>query len=180
MSGFPSLQPAFTVRVDIDAPMAVGAQTGPGLVIVPMVSGTVKSEPGFEPKLDATLHGVGYDYIHNDADGGNMRLDVRSQVKNNDGTILAMYYKGIVALTEGVQAVLGGSADAKTTPYGDSYVTFSFETGSAKYKDLENAAYVAAGHFVTNEPDVKGTVVEYKVSKAIKGGAGTGAGSVKL
>jgi hypothetical protein len=26
-------------------------------------------------------HGVGYDYIHNDADGGNMRLDVRSQVK---------------------------------------------------------------------------------------------------
>jgi RNA polymerase I-specific transcription initiation factor RRN6 len=27
-------------------------------------------------------HGVGYDYIHNDADGGNMRLDVRSQVKS--------------------------------------------------------------------------------------------------
>lgn len=26
-------------------------------------------------------HGVGYDYIHNDADGANMRLDVRSQVK---------------------------------------------------------------------------------------------------
>jgi RNA polymerase I-specific transcription initiation factor RRN6 len=46
-----------------------------------MVSGTVKSEPGFEPALDATLNGVGYDYIHNDADGGNMRLDVRSQVK---------------------------------------------------------------------------------------------------
>ena len=46
-----------------------------------MVSGTVKSEPGFEPALDAVLNGVGYDYIHNDADGANMRLDVRSQVK---------------------------------------------------------------------------------------------------
>lgn len=46
-----------------------------------MVSGTVKSEPGFVPALDAQLHGVGYDYIHNDANGGNMRLDVRSQVK---------------------------------------------------------------------------------------------------
>jgi RNA polymerase I-specific transcription initiation factor RRN6 len=46
-----------------------------------MVSGTVKSEEGFEPKLDGELHGIGYDYIHNDADGGNMRLDVRSQVK---------------------------------------------------------------------------------------------------
>ena len=81
MSGFPSLQPAFTVRVDIDAPMQVGGQHGAQLVIVPMVSGTVKSEPGFEPKLDGELHGTGYDYIHNDADGGNMRLDVRSQVK---------------------------------------------------------------------------------------------------
>jgi RNA polymerase I-specific transcription initiation factor RRN6 len=80
-NGFPSLQPAFTVRVDIDAPMQVGGQAGSQLVIVPMVSGTVKSEPGFEPKLDGELHGVGYDYIHNDADGGNMRLDVRSQVK---------------------------------------------------------------------------------------------------
>jgi RNA polymerase I-specific transcription initiation factor RRN6 len=81
MSGFPSLQPAFTVRAQIDAPMKVGGQTGPQLAIVPMTSGTVKSEEGFEPQLDGELHGVGYDYIHSDADGGNMRLDVRSQVK---------------------------------------------------------------------------------------------------
>lgn len=34
MTGFPSLQPAFTVRVDIDAPLAVGAQSGSALAIV--------------------------------------------------------------------------------------------------------------------------------------------------
>lgn len=34
MSGFPSLQPAFTVRVDIDAPLGVGAQAGNDLVVV--------------------------------------------------------------------------------------------------------------------------------------------------
>jgi len=34
MSGFPKLQPAFTVRVVIDAPMAVGGQAGTSLVIV--------------------------------------------------------------------------------------------------------------------------------------------------
>ncbi|KAG9377957.1 DUF3237 domain containing protein [Pyrenophora tritici-repentis] len=164
MAGFPFLQPAFTVRVNIDAPMQVGGQSGPGLVIVPMVSGTVKSERGFEPKLDGELHGVGYDYIHNDTNGGNMRLDVRSQVKTDDGTILAMYYKGTVALTPGVVAMLSGSPDAKTTDYGDSFVTFSFETGSDKYKDLQNGTYVAAGHFV-KEGD--GVIVEYKVSKAI-------------
>jgi len=165
--GYPSLQPAFTVRVDIDAPLAVGAQAGSPLVIVPMVSGTVKSEPGFEPTLDAELHGVGYDYIHNDADGKNMRLDVRSQVKNNDGTIFAMYYKGTVALTAGVQALLSGAPDAKTTPYGDSFVAFNFETGSETYKGLENGVYVGAGHFVKEEGQ-KGLVVEYKVSKVVK------------
>ena len=56
--------------------------------------------------------------------------------RTNDGAILAMYYKGTVALTAGVAAILGGTADAKTTEYGDSFVTFSFETGSAKYKEL--------------------------------------------
>lgn len=119
-----------------------------------------------------------------------MRLDVRSQVKyvyicipplypsipflplflflttnrTEDGTILAMYYKGTVALTPGVVAMLSGGPDAKTTDYGDSFVTFSFETGSDKYKDLQNGTFVAAGHFV-KEGD--GVVVEYKVSKTI-------------
>ncbi|KAF2708982.1 hypothetical protein K504DRAFT_433720 [Pleomassaria siparia CBS 279.74] len=163
MSGFPSLEPAFTVSVNIDAPLAVGAQAGRDLVIVPMVKGTVKSEPGFEPALNAELHGIGYDYIHNDANSANMRLDVRSQVKNDDGTIFAMYYKGTVALTA---AVLGGAPDAKTTEYGDSFVNFTFETGNTKYKELENGTYVAAGHFVKT-PGEAGLIVEYKVSKVV-------------
>ncbi|KAF1950123.1 hypothetical protein CC80DRAFT_496974 [Byssothecium circinans] len=166
MPGFPSLQPAFTVRVLIDAPLAVGGQAGSDLVIVPMVSGTVKSEDGFEPKLDAELHGVGYDYIHNDANGANMRLDVRSQVKTSDNTLLAMYYKGTVALTPGVQAVLSNAPSAETTDYGDSFVNFTFETGSDKYKDLQNGVFVAAGHFVK---EGEKTIVEYKVSKVVKG-----------
>lgn len=94
---------------------------------------------------------------------------INSLSRNNDGTVFAMYYKGTVALTAGVKAVLGGSSDATTTPYGDSFVTFSFESGNAKYKELENGTYVAAGHFVVNEPDVKGVIVEYKVSKVVKG-----------
>jgi hypothetical protein len=55
MSGFPSLQPAFTVRVAIDAPMKIGGQAGSQLVVVPMVSGSVKSEEGFGIKLDGEL-----------------------------------------------------------------------------------------------------------------------------
>ncbi|KAF2129251.1 hypothetical protein P153DRAFT_366669 [Dothidotthia symphoricarpi CBS 119687] len=129
-----------------------------------MISGTVKSEEGFEPKLDGELHGVGYDYIHNDSDGGYMRLDVRSQVKTSDNTILAMYYKGNVALTPGVGAILSGSPDAKTTEFGDSFVAFTFETGSKEYKELQNGTYVGAGRFV-KEQGKDGIIVEYKVSK---------------
>lgn len=98
-----------------------------------------------------------------------MRLDVRSQVKTDDGAIFAMYYKGTVALTPGLKAILGGDPNATTTPYGDSFVSFSFETGSEKYKALENGVFVAAGHFV-KEPGQKGVVVEYKVSKVVFSG----------
>jgi RNA polymerase I-specific transcription initiation factor RRN6 len=54
-TGFPSLTPAFTVRVAIDPPMPVGGQAGSQLVVVPMVSGTVRSEEGFEPGLEGEL-----------------------------------------------------------------------------------------------------------------------------
>jgi RNA polymerase I-specific transcription initiation factor RRN6 len=77
-----------------------------------------------------------------------------------------MYYKGTVALTEGVKAILSASPDAKTSEYGDSFVTFTFETGSDKFKDLQNGTYVAAGHFVTGEGE-PGVIVEYKVSKVV-------------
>lgn len=99
-----------------------------------------------------------------------MRLDVRSQVKlsssDDEETIIAMYYKGTVALTNGVKAILSGSSEAQTTDYGDSFVQFTFETGSDKYKELENGVFVGAGHFIRER---EGTVVEYKVSRVAKG-----------
>jgi hypothetical protein len=73
-----------------------------------------------------------------------------------------MYYKGTVTLTPGVKAILSGSPDAKTTDFGDSFVTFSWGTGSEKYKDLENGTYVAAGRFILEDGK---TIVEYKVGR---------------
>ncbi|KAF1810415.1 hypothetical protein P152DRAFT_508721 [Eremomyces bilateralis CBS 781.70] len=165
---FPKLQPAMTVLVQIAAPMAVGSGSkGTPLNVIPMTSGTIKSEPGFEPALDAVLDGVGYDYIRNDGSGEHMRLDVRSQVKNSDGTLLALFYKGAVALSPGVTAILSGAADAKTTGFGDSFVTMKFETGSPAYKSLETMLLVAQGRFV-KEAD-GGITVEYRVSKVLAG-----------
>jgi len=130
-----------------------------------MLSGTVKSEPGFEPAIDAELHGVGYDYIRADGTGEHLRLDVRAQLKTKDGELLAMYYKGPLALSVPVRKVLGGAPDAVTTEYGDSFMVFEFETGSSKYKSLETTVFVAAGHFVKEGSD---TIVEYKLSRVGK------------
>jgi RNA polymerase I-specific transcription initiation factor RRN6 len=77
-----------------------------------------------------------------------------------------MFYKGTVKLTPGVGKVLSGASDAKTTDYGDSFVYFTFETGSEKYAELQNGTFVGAGHFV-KEDGKPGVVVEYKVSKVV-------------
>ncbi|KAF2672471.1 hypothetical protein BT63DRAFT_477234 [Microthyrium microscopicum] len=167
MSGFPSLKPAFTVRAKIDPGWSVGsASRGTPLTVVPMVGGTVKSEPGFEPAVDAELHGVGYDYIRGDATGGHLRLDVRSQLKTKDGELVAMYYKGPMFTSPAVMRVLTHAEDMKTTEYGDSFMTFEFETGSEKYKELETMVFCAAGHFEISGED---TIVEYKVCQVVKG-----------
>jgi hypothetical protein len=51
-----------------------------------------------------------------------------------------MYYKGTVILTSGVKAILSGAKEAQTTDFGDSFVSFTFETGSEKYKELQVSA----------------------------------------
>ena len=43
-----------------------------------------------------------------------------------------------------------------------------FETGDERLKDLETGTFVAAGRFVVEKG--KPVVVEYKVSKVVKGG----------
>ena len=46
-------------------------------------------------------------------------------------------------------------------------IEMRFETGDEKLKDLEKGTFVGAGRFVVEKD--KPVVVEYKVSKAVKG-----------
>jgi hypothetical protein len=54
-----------------------------------MTGGTVKSEAGFSPAIDATFHGTGNDYIHNDPTGKHMRLNAHGVLKYAYLTYLA-------------------------------------------------------------------------------------------
>lgn len=88
MSEFPSIKPAFTVQVTIDAPLAVGsASRTNNLMVVPMSGGILKSDPTFEPAIDAEFIGVGNDYIHADPDGQHLRLNAHGVFKTKDEAI---------------------------------------------------------------------------------------------
>ncbi|KKK15557.1 hypothetical protein P175DRAFT_0529703 [Aspergillus ochraceoroseus IBT 24754] len=168
MAGFPALEPAFTMLVEIDAPHVVGsASRGASLQVVPMTGGSIKSEGSFSPALDAEFVGVGNDYIHADPDGGHLRLNAHGVVKTKDSEPALIYvnYTGVVKFGDHERAVLSGAAEDLSTPFGNSFVHITFETGDARYKELENKVYVGQGRF--NAVKGKPIVVEYRVGKVI-------------
>ncbi|OJJ49763.1 hypothetical protein ASPZODRAFT_58823 [Penicilliopsis zonata CBS 506.65] len=166
MSGFPSIQPAFTVRVIIDPPHAVGsASRTTSLQVVPMTGGTVQSAPGFSPSIDAQFVGTGNDYIHADPDGKHLRLNAHGIA--NHIQLIYLNYTGVVALGPAEAAVFAGTASDGATPFGNSFTHFTFETGDERYKELETRVFVGQGHFIieTGKP----TIVEYTVGQVVKG-----------
>lgn len=75
LSDYPSLQPALHLQIVIGPASPIGSLSrGTPLTVVPLISGTLVSEPGFPVRVDARLRGQGVDYVHNDPDGGRMRL----------------------------------------------------------------------------------------------------------
>ena len=76
MAGFPRTVPALTITVNIAVPYLVGSiSRGTPLTVVPIIGGTVLSEPDFEPNIEAKFKGTGNDYMHTDPTGKHMRLD---------------------------------------------------------------------------------------------------------
>lgn len=104
-----------------------------------MPEGSVRSEPGFEPAIDATFSGSGNDYIRGDPDGKHMRLDAHAVAKfvprksivafdlfwltihrDKSGGLFYIHYRGVLDVTEGLIKILSGDSEAKTTDFGNS------------------------------------------------------------
>ncbi|EXJ59092.1 hypothetical protein A1O7_06523 [Cladophialophora yegresii CBS 114405] len=77
-----------------------------------------------------------------------------------------IHYTGIIDVTNEMRRILGRSVNAKTTDFGSSFIHVSFETGSIRYKSLEQALFVGSGRFIIDE---RGLTVEYRISKVCKG-----------
>ncbi|KAL4809514.1 hypothetical protein BDV18DRAFT_132217 [Aspergillus unguis] len=166
MSEFPSIQPAFTIKIELDAPLAVGsASRNNALQVIPFSNGTFESAPGFEPAVDANIVGTGNDYIHADPDGQHLRLNCHGVIKTNDEALIYVNYTGVVTLTDAEKGILTGATVDGSTPFGNSFTHITFETGHERYKDLENRVFVGKGRFVAQKG--KKVVVEYRVGQVV-------------
>ncbi|KAL2843112.1 hypothetical protein BJY01DRAFT_197986 [Aspergillus pseudoustus] len=168
MAGYPGAKPAFTFKVSIGAPIAIGsAARSTPLQVVPMLGGSFQSAEGFDLPIDAEFVGVGNDYIHADADGGRLRLNAHGVIKTKDEALIYLNYTGIVTLTDAETAVFTGTASEGSTPWGNSFIHVTFETGHERYKDLENRVFVGQGRF--NVGADKKVTVEYHVGQVVHG-----------
>ncbi|GAD98354.1 conserved hypothetical protein [Paecilomyces variotii No. 5] len=169
MADFPTLKPAFTVQiknltfllsqqVQIDPPYTIGS-----LNVVPMIGGTLKSEPGFSPAVDSTFAGTGNDYIRASADGKQLSLDAHGVVKTKDDALLYLHYTGNINVTEAEAAVFSGKAADGPTPWGNLFTNITFEAGDERYKSLEGRVFVGQGRFIIQKD--KPGVVEYKACR---------------
>ncbi|PGH21511.1 hypothetical protein AJ80_03179 [Polytolypa hystricis UAMH7299] len=171
MANFPRLQPAFTIQVKIDPPTAVDSASRNKLMVVPMTSGTVKSEADSPLAFNGEFTGTGNDYIRMDPDGKRMRLDAHGVIQTVDGSSVYLNYTGIVEMTPELAGILSDESESVTTPFGKSFIHVTFQslvggkiqTGDAKYAELENRVWVGAGHFIYEKGQQP--IVEYKVSK---------------
>jgi len=165
MSGFPKLIPAFTTHIVLDPPVTIGnVSRGAPLTLAPFTSkdSFLRSEPDYPIRVDAVfVHGS--DFIRQDPDGKHVRLEVNSVLKDKSGSMISYKYSGIIEVTSGEAAVLGGKEGAKSTEFGNTFTHVLFETGGDELRALEHHVYVAAGRFIM-EPG-KPIVVEYKISE---------------
>lgn len=136
-------------------PLKPGAEIGSGpfgqRMFVEATGGTVEGK-----RLRGRFFGGGGDWLLIGPDGFG-RLDVRAQIETDDGAkIYVSYVTGLLEMTPGIQAALGGDAG---TDYGDQYFRTNprFETGDPRYAWLNQSLFVAEGRVL------KGLIVEYKV-----------------
>ncbi|OAL34603.1 hypothetical protein AYO20_06020 [Fonsecaea nubica] len=175
-------------QITFDAPVVIGKiNSGSQLYIALINAGTLKSEPGFEPAVDAQVL-FGTDHFKVTEDMKYVTIDVKAALKNEDGTTISYAYTGHIEITPAFGLILAGSPDAKTTDFGHVFTHITFEvscpshmtygmtpqtdlmleTGAPNFKSLETGRFVGASRFIVNG-EGKGPVIETKISKIVKG-----------
>ena len=145
------LEYEFSYHADLLPPVDVGPGVFGHRMFFEVSGGTFEGE-----RLKGTIGTGGGDWLLLGPDGHG-RLDVRATFTTHDGAVLYLSYHGIIQVTEGVMAVLGGGT--QPTDYGDQYFRTSprWETGDERYAWMTQALWVGEGRLLP------GPAVEYRV-----------------
>jgi len=147
-----TLHDEFTMHATLGATQVVGQVPGGTRLVVPVTGGWVRGE-----RVNAEIVPPGADWVLVGADGLG-RVDVRLQIRTDDGATVYMAYEGLLELNA---AVSGALADpAVETSFDDQYfrVAPRFECGAESYRWMQRALFVARGRIATDG-------VEYEVSR---------------
>ena len=130
----------FVIKADLDRPSLAGATPAGNRVVAPIVGGTVKGE-----RINGAVVGPGADWALMNDDGFN-RIDVRTQIKTDDGVTIYMHYTGLLEYNAKVQAAFAGGE----TSYDDQYfrATPHLECGHKDYAWVNQTIFVSKGRIL--------------------------------
>ena len=134
----PSLRHAFTLRVDLDAPIELGQGRAGRRRIIPIIGGTALG-----PDIKGDVLNVGADWQTIHADGA-AHLDTRYAVKTGDGAIIEIVNIGTRHGPPDVIEKLAAGEDVDPSTY---YMRTSarLETGAPQYAWVNHMLFVCAG-----------------------------------
>ena len=131
------LEFAFEYSAKLAPPVPISAQR----IFYEVLGGQVKG-----PDIEAEVLSGGGDWGLI-GDDGFIRLDVRGQVKTDDGAFVYVTYPGVLELNEAVQQAIASGGE---TGFDDQYfrITPRFETGDERYRWLTQTAFVGRGRLI--------------------------------
>ncbi|KAL4784745.1 hypothetical protein BJX76DRAFT_356731 [Aspergillus varians] len=146
LSGFPSLRPAYVLKLLVGEGNPVGPlQSGSEFIHYSTPSGTITTTPGFAPEVSAEVVFAG-DWLYFDADKQHARMNVKGVARTPEGEGINFAYSGVSKVSPELAEIFSGKP--QTVPFGLSTVTPVFEVGSPRLKDLENSTWVGNGRFL--------------------------------
>jgi hypothetical protein len=136
------LEHAFDYRVQLAPPVQIGA----GRLFYEALGGEVSG-----PAVNGEVLRGGGDWALVGGDGW-VRLDVRGQVRTDDGAFLYISYPGLVEVNDAMQRALAAGGD---TGFDDQYfrITPRIETGDERYRWMTHSLFVGRGR-TTSGPGV--------------------------
>jgi hypothetical protein len=137
----PKLEFLYEITIDLDPPIAIGANPHGNRQIIPLKGGHFEG-----PRLSGTVIPGGADWLLVRPDGVGA-LDVRGALQTNDGALIYVQYRGYIT---NFPALLPRWAANEDIPHEEYYfaITPYYETSAPQYQWLHQTVVVGLGSLV--------------------------------